>query len=126
MKYVLITPARNEEAFIAQTLESVVSQTVRPERWVIVDDGSTDRTVAIVEGYAARYRWIELVRRPARTERNFAGKVGAFNAGLERVQPLSVELIGNLDADVTFGPDHFEFLIDRFVADPTLGVAGTA
>ena len=63
MKYVLITPARNEEAFITKTLDSMVTQTVLPERWVIVDDGSTDHTAEIVEEYAKRYPWIELVRR---------------------------------------------------------------
>ena len=63
MKYVLITPARNEQAFIKRTLDSVVAQTILPERWVIVDDGSTDRTAEIVESYAKRYPWIELVRR---------------------------------------------------------------
>ena len=82
MKYVLITPARNEERFIAKTLESVVAQTLLPERWVIVDDGSTDNTVEVVERYTARYPWIELVRRPQHVDRSFAGKVHAFNAGL--------------------------------------------
>ena len=62
MKYVLITPAHNEEAFIEKTLESMVAQTLLPERWVIVDDGSTDRTAQIVEGYASRFPWIELFR----------------------------------------------------------------
>jgi glycosyltransferase involved in cell wall biosynthesis len=126
VNYVLITAARNEEAFVEHTLESVARQTISPERWVIVDDGSTDRTAAIVERYAARYRWIELVRRPAQAARSFAGKVNAFNAGLARVDPLRAELIGNIDADISFGPDHFQFLIERFAADPALGVAGTA
>src|SRR5215475_7646088 len=99
MKYVLITPARNEERFIAKTLESMVAQTLLPERWVIVDDGSTDRTGQIVESYARNHRWIEIFRRSERTDRNFAGKVGAFNAGLERVQSLQFDVIGNLDGD---------------------------
>jgi biofilm PGA synthesis N-glycosyltransferase PgaC len=126
MNYVLITPARNEEAFLEGTLESVVAQTKLPLRWVIVDDGSTDRTADIVEGYVRRYSWIELVRRPQRADRNFAGKVHAFNAGLARVEALQAELIGNLDADVSLAPDHFEFLLKRFLDDKELGVAGTA
>ena len=65
MKYILITPARNEEAFIKKTLDSVIAQTVLPERWIIVDDGSTDDTAEIVESYAKRHPWIELVRRVA-------------------------------------------------------------
>src|SRR6266498_5103853 len=99
MKYLLITPARNEERFIAKTLEAVMAQTLLPERWVIIDDGSTDKTAEIVERYTARCAWIELRRRPQHVDRSFAGKVHAFNAGLERVQALDFEVIGNLDAD---------------------------
>jgi glycosyltransferase involved in cell wall biosynthesis len=126
MNYILITAARNEEKLIEGTIRSVVSQTCLPERWVIVDDGSTDRTAEIVTSYASQYRWIELVRHPQRKDRNFAGKVHAFNEGFARVQSLQVELIGNLDADVSFGADHFEFLLKKFADDPLLGVAGTA
>lgn len=125
MKYVLITPAHNEAAFIAKTLESMAAQTLLPERWVIVDDGSTDKTAEIVERYTTRCVWIELLRRPQRVDRSFAGKVHAFNAGLERVQPLEFEVIGNLDADLSFEPDYLEFLIGKFSEDPELGVAGT-
>jgi glycosyltransferase involved in cell wall biosynthesis len=126
MKYVLITPAHNEEAFIEKTLTSMVAQTVLPERWVIVDDGSTDHTAEIVNRYAARCPWIELVRLPQRQDRNFAAKVHAFNAGFERVHSLEFEAIGNLDADISFGPDQFEFLLQKLTEDPSLGVTGTA
>jgi glycosyltransferase involved in cell wall biosynthesis len=126
VNYVLITSARNEEAFIGKTLDSVVGQTVLPECWVIVDDGSTDDTAEIVERYAARYPWIELVRLPQRQNRNFAAKVHAFNAGFERVHSLEFEAIGNLDADISFGPDQFEFLLQKLIEDPSLGVTGTA
>ncbi len=125
MKYVLITPAHNEEAFIEKTLASMVVQTRLPERWVIVDDGSTDRTAQIVEGYSSRYQWIELSKTPQRIDRNFAGKVHAFNAGLERARLLEFDVIGNLDADLSFDPEYLEFLIGKFAEDPRLGVAGT-
>jgi biofilm PGA synthesis N-glycosyltransferase PgaC len=125
MNYVLITPARNEQAFIAQALDSVVAQTLLPARWVIVDDGSTDRTAEIVGSYAERYPWIELIRRPRLLDRSFAGKVHAFNAGFERVQSLDFEIIGNLDGDLSFDNDYLEFLIRKFSEDPQLGVAGT-
>src|SRR4030095_7573955 len=105
MKYVLITPARNEERFIEKTLASMVAQTMLPERWVIVDDGSTDRTAEIVQGYAKQFRWIELAQRPQRQDRNFAGKAHAFNAGFERVRSFQFEVIGNLDADISFECD---------------------
>ena len=125
MKYVLVTPARNEQAFIAKTLDSMIAQTLLPERWVIVDDGSTDRTAEIVEPYAQRHPWIELVRRPKHLDRSFAGKVHAFNAGLARVQALQFDVIGNLDADLSFDPDYLNFLMKKFSEDAKLGVAGT-
>src|SRR6476620_1111425 len=85
MRYVLITPARNEIAYLELTLKSVASQTVLPLRWVIVSDGSTDGTDELVTKYAKVYPWIELVRMPERKERHFAGKIHAFNAGKDRV-----------------------------------------
>ena len=81
LEYVLITPARNEAAFIERTIQSVLAQTVPPQRWVIVSDGSTDGTDAIVAKYAG-VGWLELVRLPAEGHRNFAAKVRAFDAGL--------------------------------------------
>jgi glycosyltransferase involved in cell wall biosynthesis len=125
MKYVLITPAHNEGAFIAKTLESMCAQTRRPERWIIVDDGSTDETAEIIERYATRCPWIEVIQRPQHLDRSFAGKVQAFNAGLERARPLQFDIIGNLDADLSFDPDYLEFLVRKFSEDSQLGVAGT-
>jgi biofilm PGA synthesis N-glycosyltransferase PgaC len=123
--YVLITPARNEEEFIEKTLESVTRQTYLPQKWVIVNDGSTDGTASRIDPYLSKHSWIELVNLPVRRERNFAAKVHAFNAGQERVKNLRCEIIGNLDSDVSLDPDHFEFLLNRFKEDPRLGVAGT-
>ena len=116
LRYVLITPSRNEARFIEETLKSVVAQTILPLKWVIVNDGSTDATGEIVAKYAAQYSWIELVNRPVRKERHFAAKVQAFNAGMERVKDLQYDIIGNLDADVSLDPDHFEFLLSKFSA----------
>ncbi len=123
--YVLITPARNEEAFIEKTIESVINQTVLPAKWVIVDDGSTDRTPEIVSCYLVQYPWIELVQMPQRRDRSFAAKVGAFNAGYERLKDLDCEILGNLDADLSFDADYFEFILSKFREDANLGVAGT-
>jgi biofilm PGA synthesis N-glycosyltransferase PgaC len=125
MKYVLITPAHNEESFIEKTLDSMVAQTLLPERWVIVDDGSTDHTADVVEQYAKRHSWIELIQCPQRLGRSFAGKVHAFNIGFERVSSLQFEVIGNLDGDLSFDSDYLEFLIGKFLEDVRLGVAGT-
>jgi poly-beta-1,6-N-acetyl-D-glucosamine synthase len=122
--YVLITPARNEEAFIELTLKSMVKQTVRPLKWVIVSDGSTDRTDEIVKKYTAEHDWIELLRMPERKDRNFGGKVFSFNAGWDRVKGLNYDIIGNLDADMSFDADVFEVIMNRFAENPKLGVGG--
>jgi glycosyltransferase involved in cell wall biosynthesis len=124
-RYVLITPARNEEKFIEETITSVIHQTVLPVKWVIVDDGSTDRTPEIVSRYVASHPWIELIRMPKRRERSFAGKAHAFEAAYVRIKDLRYDLIGNLDADVSFERGYFAFLLSKFSEDATLGVAGT-
>lgn len=125
LDYVLITPARNEVELIEYTLRSVVAQTLPPKRWVIVSDGSTDGTDELVAKYQTGRPWIELIRLPERTERHFAAKVHAFNAGYERVKDLEFDIIGNLDADVSFCLDYFEYLVAEFEKNPRLGVAGT-
>lgn len=123
--YVLVTPARNEAQFIESTIQSVVAQTVRPLKWVIVSDGSTDGTDEIVSRYAVAHDWIELLRMPERKERDFAGKAYAFSAGKARVDDLPYEVIANLDADISFKRDYFAFLLEKLVDDPLLGVVGT-
>jgi len=125
LDYVLITPARNEAQFIELTIQSVVKQTVPPIKWVIVSDGSTDGTDEIVRKYANEHPWIELVRMPLRRERHFAGKVHAFNAGYARVQHLDYEVLGSLDADVSFDQDYFSYLLRKLAEDRTLGLVGT-
>ena len=75
LRYTLVTPAHNEAADIEKTIQSVISQTVLPQRWVIVSDGSTDDTGEIVKRYLADHPWMELIERPPRQERHFAAKV---------------------------------------------------
>jgi GT2 family glycosyltransferase len=123
--YVLITPARNEAKFIELTIKSVVGQTFRPAKWIIVSDGSTDGTDDIVSKYADEHRWIELVRMPERSERHFAGKVHAFNAGYAMVKDLKYDMIGSLDGDISVDEDHFSFLLSKLAEDPKLGLVGT-
>ncbi len=125
LRYALITPARNEEAFIGDTVRSVVAQTILPEKWVIVSDASSDRTDEIVKEYQKSNPWIELIRMPEIRDRSFAAKVQCFNAGLEKLKVIYCDVIGNLDADITFGPEYFEYLLSKMLAEPKLGVAGT-
>lgn len=123
--YVLVTPARNEAQFIELTIKSVLSQTFRPVKWIVVSDGSTDGTDEIVGQYAAVHPWIELVRMPERAERHFAGKAHAFNAGYARVRRSEYDAIGNLDGDISFEEDYFSFLLGQLAEEPTLGLVGT-
>ena len=123
--YVLITPARNEEDNIERAIKAVTSQTVLPLRWVIVSDGSTDRTDDLVRRHLPGNHWIEFLRMPEHADRHFAAKVNCFNAGYEKVKDLEYAVIGNLDADISFGERYFEFLTNKFAEDPMLGVAGT-
>jgi poly-beta-1,6-N-acetyl-D-glucosamine synthase len=124
--YVLITPARNEASFIEETINSVIAQNLRPLKWIIVSDGSTDGTDDIVKKYAAEHPWIELLRTPERQERNFAGKVIAFNAGYDRVRHLPYRYLACMDADISFEPDYFAYLLDKACSDSSLGIVGTA
>lgn len=126
LTYALITPARNEEEHIEKTIMSVISQSVLPGKWIIVSDGSTDGTDDIVKKYARDHTWIDVVRMPEIRERSFAAKVDCFNAGYERLKRQDYDIIGNLDADVSFGNDFFEYLVTKFDHDPALGVAGAA
>ncbi len=125
-QYVLVTPARNEAAQIEKTLESMSRQAVPPLKWIVVDDASTDGTAELASRYAARYPWIEVAQMPSRQGRDFAAKVRAFDAGMERVRGLEYDVIGNLDADVSLAPGDLAALLARFAADPALGVAGPA
>jgi biofilm PGA synthesis N-glycosyltransferase PgaC len=122
--YVVVTPARDEEKTVERTIESMIAQTVRPLRWVIVDDGSTDATRALVEKHLASNPWIELLVRGDRGFRALGGGVvDAFNEGLARVASMPWDFVVKLDADLSFQPGYFEGLLRRFAADPTLGMA---
>ena len=124
LDYVLITPARNEEAFIEKTILSVISQTTLPIKWIIVSDGSTDRTDSIVSEYVSQYPFIQLIRLDSDPNRNFSSKIKAFNAGYANLKSLQYDLIGNLDADVSFEPRYYEIMLEIFQDNPRLGLAG--
>ena len=124
VKYVLVTPARNEEAYIEQTINAVVSQTILPQKWVIVSDGSTDRTDEIASSYARKHPFIQLLKAGEKGQKDFGSKVRAFRAGYSELQDVEHDFIGNLDADVTFAVDYFEAILERFRSNPKLGIGG--
>ena len=120
-RYLLISPGRNEANYMRHTLDSVIAQSVRPARWVIVDDGSTDESPAILAEYAARHDWIRIVTRPDRGARIVGpGVIEAFYAGYETVDPADYEYICKLDLDLILPPTYFEELMRRMEADPRI------
>jgi len=123
-EYVLMTAAYNEELNIARTIESVLAQKVLPKRWVIVSDGSTDRTDEIVKKYAEAHDFISYLRVSRPPGRSFGSKVAALQAGYKLFDGVAYDFIGNLDADVTIGPDYYECLIGSIQNSPKLGIAG--
>ena len=125
--YVVISPARNEEDYIERTIRCMVSQTVQPLEWIIVDDGSSDRTVGFVEPFTKEHSWIRLVRRPDRGSRQRGpGVVSAFYDGYTCLEHEHYDFIVKLDVDLSFDAIYFEELLRRFEAFPSLGIAGGA
>jgi poly-beta-1,6-N-acetyl-D-glucosamine synthase len=121
-RYVLITPCRDEAAFARSTLDSIIAQTVRPALWVIVDDGSTDATPAILAEYAARFDFIRVVRRDDRGRRSVGpGVIEAFYKGYETIDPTRFDYLCKLDLDLEIPPQYFELLMRSMEAEPRLG-----
>lgn len=123
-RYAIISPAKDEEAFLAKTIESVAGQSIQPVRWVIVDDGSRDRTAEIARRYAESYPWISVERIQRDPLRNPGpAVVAAFNAGLQKLAAVDYDFLVKLDVDLILPPDYFEKLLSRFEADKELGIA---
>jgi len=123
--YVLVTAAHNEAGYIEKTLDAVTSQTLRPRKWVIVSDGSTDATDEIVRRRAADHDFIELLRRES-DDKGFASQARALMLGCERAGQVEHAFIGTLDADITFEPNYYESMLAKFRDNARLGVAGGA
>jgi biofilm PGA synthesis N-glycosyltransferase PgaC len=120
-RYVLISPCRNEAAYMRETLDSVAAQSVLPSRWVIVDDGSTDETASILSEYAARYTWISIVTRGDRGHRAVGpGVIDAFYSGYETIDPSEYDFLAKVDLDLRLPPRYFEILIQRMNAEPRI------
>jgi glycosyltransferase involved in cell wall biosynthesis len=124
MKYYAIIPAYNEAAYIALTLESIAAQTVLPAKVVVVNDGSTDGTEAIVREFAATYNWLQLVNKTSDAVHLPGSKViQAFNYGYQTLDE-AYDVIVKLDADLILPPDYFETILNVFKADAKAGMAG--
>ncbi|MGV6814798.1 MAG: glycosyltransferase, partial [Phycisphaerales bacterium] len=121
-RYLLITPCRNEEDFLQITIDSIAAQTVLPACWVIVDDGSTDRTPEILAKACEQYPFIKVVQRADRGERAVGpGVIQAFNDGLASVDLDDFDYLCKLDADLGIPEGYFENMMERMESDPLLG-----
>jgi poly-beta-1,6-N-acetyl-D-glucosamine synthase len=124
-KYVVVTPVRDEQDYLSFTLQSMVRQTILPTEWVIVNDGSKDKTGEIIEEYACRYTWIRAVHRQDRGYRKWgAGIIEAFYAGYNALTCRDWEFMCKLDGDLSFESAYFEDLFRKFVDTPRMGIAG--
>ncbi len=121
-RFLIVSPCRNEAAYMKKTLDSMVAQTLRPTLWLIVDDGSTDETPQILAEYADQHDWIRIVPKPDRGHRAVGpGVIEAFYVGHDSVDPTAFDYIGKLDLDLDLPPKYFEILIDRMEKDPRIG-----
>src|SRR5205085_563501 len=123
--YIVISPVRNEAEHLPLTIRSMAAQTIRPTKWVIVNDGSTDQTRQIAEEAAKTYPWITVVNRSDRGYRKAgSGVVDAFYAGFQLVEQLQYDFLVKLDGDMSFAPDYFSDCFRRFTDSSRLGIAG--
>jgi poly-beta-1,6-N-acetyl-D-glucosamine synthase len=124
-RYVIVTPIRDEEKFIEATIASVQAQTLLPAEWVIVDDGSTDRTGEIIDRYASQFPWIRVVHRENRGFRKSGGGVmEAFYDGFKALRCREWDFVVKLDGDLSLQPTYFEKCFEHFESDPKLGIGG--
>ncbi len=122
--YVIVTPVRDEALYIAQTIESVLSQSKLPSAWIIVDDGSTDQTPEIVREQTNGVPWIRLLSTGNAQRQLGSAEVLAFNRGLAAISAdVRYDFVVKLDGDVRFGPTYFEQVIERMSSDPCWGIA---
>lgn len=123
--YVIVTPVRDEEAYLPGIVDSVVRQTISPQEWVIVNDGSKDRTAEIIDSAAQRYPWIHAVHLGDRGYRKWgAGIIEAFYAGFNSLSYGGWDFMCKLDGDLSFEPEYFEMAMKQFRENPKLGIGG--
>lgn len=126
MNYLVVSPVKNEALHIEHTLNSVMRQTVLPQKWVVVDDGSTDNTLDLLQRAAVMAPWIAVVQKRNQAEERSGGAkvVKAFYSGLATVDHSVYDFIVKLDGDLELPADYFEQVIAAFEADPAVGICG--
>jgi len=125
INYVVVTPVRNEEKHLPLTIEAMAAQSIRPRKWIIVDDGSTDHTGQIADEAAKSHRWIQVLHRADRGFRKAGGGViDAFDEGYRMIENEPWDYLVKLDGDLSFGGDYFTRCFAEFSETPRLGIAG--
>jgi poly-beta-1,6-N-acetyl-D-glucosamine synthase len=123
-RYCLITPCRDEQDYARKTLDSIAAQSELPTLWLIVDDGSTDQTPAILAEYAAKYPFIKILRRDDRGFRKLGGGViDAFYHGYDTIRPEDFDYVCKLDLDLDLPPKYFQTLMKRMERQQRIGTA---
>jgi biofilm PGA synthesis N-glycosyltransferase PgaC len=124
-KYVVITPVRDEEEHLPGSIKSMVGQTIRPQEWVIVNDGSKDRTGEIIDEAARTYPWIRGIHRSDRGFRKWGGGIiETFYDGFNSLKCTDWEFMSKLDGDLTFEPTYFEGAFKKFQENSKIGIGG--
>jgi len=128
MNFILITAAYNASSTLERTIRSVIAQKVEPSRWIIVDDGSTDRTADIVREFSLHYSFIELLQQTKdnAAEHSLCSKARALNRAVSCLDLRQVDFIGILDSDVELPEKYFLTLFMRMEQNSKLGIAGGA
>jgi glycosyltransferase involved in cell wall biosynthesis len=124
-KYVIITPVRDEEAYLKKTVDSVISQTVRPAEYMLVNDGSRDRTGEIIDQYCREHSWIRAIHRSDRGYRKWGGGIiEAFYDGFNALNCQDWDFMCKLDGDISFDSGYFDGAMRKFQENPKIGIGG--
>jgi biofilm PGA synthesis N-glycosyltransferase PgaC len=124
VRYLIVSPVKDEARFLEETLRSVATQTIKPIGWVIVDDGSNDNSPQIIDKFAKDRPWITLVKTDRKTARQPGSSViKAFNLGYAQAQDENYDFIIKLDCDLRFDTRYFEKILKKFNENPRLGIA---
>ena len=123
--YVIVTPVKDEEDYIEFTIKSVINQTIKPDQWLIVDDGSIDKTKEIILHYSLKHKWIKYVEGGDQGERKAGIRhLKAFYKGYSRIDNPNWDFLVKLDGDLSFAEGYFERCFTYFEKNPKLGIGG--
>ncbi|AFV22946.1 glycosyl transferase family protein [Methanolobus psychrophilus R15] len=126
--YIIVTPCKNEEKSLPGLIESVLNNTIKPNLWVIVDDGSTDSTPDILRDFEGKYGWVhiihgvESVRDLTFHYSKIVDHAIKYAIGFCENNDIPCDFISLIDADMLLGKDFFESILERMNSDPCIGV----